>query len=78
MNKNVSGTDRYVRSLFAVVFIANGLYFGWIWMAVVGALLGITAIAGRCLVYMPFHISTCEPKYIETYKAGIAIAGHNE
>lgn len=56
--RNMGIVDRVIRFLFALVFLGNGVYFGWSWVIVVGLLLGTTAAVGVCPAYLPFGIST--------------------
>ena len=58
MKANLGFTDRAIRLLFAAVLIGNGLYFGWIWATVIGVIIGVSGLLGRCPVYLPFGIST--------------------
>lgn len=71
MKKNVGNIDKWVRILIAVAVavvlgmkvVALASTLGII-LAIVGAIMLITALVGTCPLYMPFGISTCkvEPK----------------
>lgn len=67
MAANVGSTDRFLRilvglALIIVPFVAGGVFDGMVIKAVtaiVGAVLVVTALAGRCPLYSLFGIRTC-------------------
>lgn len=67
MKKNVSKTDAVIRLLLAVVLLS--LYFTRIVDGVLGTtflifgvILAGTGLTNRCLIYLPFGLSTCKTK----------------
>lgn len=58
-SKNMSFWDRMIRFLFATAFIAWGAFHNKWWM-VVGLLLLLTVLSGRCLLYQFAGFSTNE------------------
>ena len=61
MSHNVGQTDRIVRILLGVVFIALGLYFGS-WWGAIGLIPLVTGLVNWCPLYTLFGISTCPVK----------------
>lgn len=68
MTANVGSTDRFLRlivglALIIIPFVAGGGLFDGKAMqvvaAIVGAVLVVTALAGRCPLYSIFGIRTC-------------------
>lgn len=67
MKRNEANLDRALRAVLAVaaVIAAAAVGFGsvaGIVLIVVGVILGVTAIAGFCLLYALFGLSTCSVK----------------
>ncbi|AFG38366.1 YgaP family membrane protein [Spirochaeta africana] len=62
MNKNVGNKDKAVRVILGILFVAAGFGFGgaWLALAVVGAVLLITAATGFCGLYTLLGINTCK------------------
>jgi len=58
MKRNLGNADRGVRIVLGLAVGAAGLYFSS-WFGLVGLVLLATALVGRCPLYMPFGISTC-------------------
>jgi len=59
MKKNVGSIDRVIRIVLGIVIIALGIYYKS-WWGVIGIVPLLTATMNRCLVYLPFGISTCK------------------
>lgn len=64
MKKNVGNTDKLVRILAAIVFIAlyvSGTVSGTIGLVllILGAVFGITSLIGFCPLYTLFGMNTC-------------------
>lgn len=60
MKCNMSKTDRIIRAVVGAVIIAAGAYYQAWWALIIGAVLVITSIAGLCLIYLIFGISSCK------------------
>ena len=69
MSANVGSADRFLRIVLGLALIivpfamSGGIFDGMsmkIGAAVVGAVLVVTALAGRCPLYSLFGISTCK------------------
>lgn len=60
MKCNMSKTDRIIRGVAGVVIIAAGVYYQAWWALIIGAVLLVTSIAGLCLIYLIFGISSCK------------------
>lgn len=63
MKKNEGTADRAIRmivglALFLVAFMAFESMFWTIVLAVIGIILFLTGLTGRCLLYIPFKINT--------------------
>jgi hypothetical protein len=61
MKKNEGELDRIIRVVIGLIIIALGI-LNESWWGLVGLLPLFTGIAGRCLLYVPFGISTCKSK----------------
>jgi hypothetical protein len=57
MKLNVGKTDRVVRIVVGLAIGAAGIYFKS-WWGLVGIVPLLTAVAGWCPLYFPFHLST--------------------
>lgn len=68
MARNVGGVDRIIRVVAGIGLMAyamSNLPGAEDWMVpagMVGFVLLLTGIFGRCLVYLPFGIKTCKTK----------------
>ncbi len=59
MRANVGSRDRVVRIVGGMILMAIGLY--WLaWVAIVGAIILLTAVAGWCPIYGLFHLDTTD------------------
>ncbi len=65
IKKNMGTLDRIIRLVLAIVIAI--LYFRCVltgWLAIILGILAIifvlTSLAGVCLLYMPFGVSTCK------------------
>jgi hypothetical protein len=61
MKCNVGKADKTIRIVLGLVIGIAGLYFKS-WWGLVGIIPIATALVGRCLLYLPFGINTCEIK----------------
>jgi hypothetical protein len=61
MKPNVGTTDRIVRLVLGVVIIVVGIIFNS-WWGLIGVLVFLTGLLGRCGVYLPLGINTCKVK----------------
>jgi hypothetical protein len=67
MKCNVGSVDRVLRIIIGLVLLWLGIFVihagGWNWLVILlgAAALG-TGLAGRCMLYVPFGISTCKVK----------------
>jgi len=64
MARNLGSFDRAVRLLLGAVIIFWGIY-SRTWWGMVGLIPILTAVVGRCGLYVPFGISTCREKVTE-------------
>lgn len=68
MAKNVGGVDRVIRTVVGaglIYYAMSNLPGAQDWMVpagMVGFILLMTAVFGRCPAYMPFGINTCKTK----------------
>ena len=68
MAKNVGGVDRVIRAVVGaglIYYAMSNLPGARDWMVpagMVGFILLMTAVFGRCPAYMPFGINTCKTK----------------
>ncbi len=62
MNQNVGSTDRIIRIVLGLILAAVGFFFmsGTLGMVlgIIGLVLLVTGALSRCLLYIPFKIST--------------------
>jgi len=59
LKKNVGGIDKVLRLVVGAVVIATGIYMGWWWLAVIGAIVFLTGLLGRCGLYYLIGVNTC-------------------
>ncbi len=59
MKCNVGKTDKIIRVILGVAIIAVGIYYKS-WWGAIGLIPLLTGLAGNCLLYKPFGISTCK------------------
>lgn len=64
MKKNVGSIDRVLRIVLGITIVGLGLY-NHAWWGVLGIIPLFTASISRCLLYIPFGISTCKTKEAE-------------
>jgi hypothetical protein len=68
MAKNVGGADRVIRAVVGaglIYYAMSNMPGAQDWMVpagMVGFILLMTAVFGRCPAYMPFGINTCKTK----------------
>lgn len=64
MKKNVGSTDKVVRLVLGVILGILGIVYIETTLGIIGLIVGIvlilTALFGRCILYYPFGISTCK------------------
>ncbi len=64
MKRNVGSTDKYIRIILAVALVVGGIFTvsSLLWLSIIffvfAAIFTMTAITGRCLLYIPFGINT--------------------
>ena len=58
MKKNMGSTDKRIRLVVGVEVITLVLYY-LSWRGLVGLVPLATYLMGRCLIYLPFGLSTC-------------------
>lgn len=58
MEANVGSLDKTLRLLVGALLFAASVYFKSIWPGLFGVILVGTALASRCPLYLPFHLST--------------------
>lgn len=62
MKPNVGPADRIIRMILGVIIIiVVGVIFNS-WWGLIGVLLFLTGLVGRCGLYLPFKINTCKIK----------------
>lgn len=59
MNTNIGKTDKVIRIVLGVIILALGIIYQS-WWGLIGLIPLVTAFVGKCLIYMPFGISTCK------------------
>ena len=57
MKQNVGKTDKVIRIILGLVIGAFGIYYKS-WWGLVAIIPIVTALASRCLLYLPFRLST--------------------
>ncbi len=65
--KNVGSIDRVVRIVIGAGVLGAGFYFENC-LGLIGIIPLLTALTGKCPLYMPFGISTCKTKTTEENK----------
>jgi len=61
MKRNIGKADKVIRIILGLLIGAAGFYFKS-WWGLIGLIPLITALTGRCGLYVPFGISTCRRK----------------
>jgi hypothetical protein len=61
MRQNVGTADRIIRLILGIIVIILGIIFNS-WWGLIGVLLFLTGLLGRCGLYLPFKINTCKIK----------------
>ncbi|HPN38208.1 MAG TPA: DUF2892 domain-containing protein [Melioribacteraceae bacterium] len=61
MEKNVGGIDKIVRIILGVIIILLGIIFNS-WWGAIGIIPLLTGLFGRCGLYCPLGINTCNIK----------------
>ncbi len=59
LEKNVGGIDKAVRLVMGVVAIGVGVFMGWWWLAVIGGMVLLSGLLGRCGLYYLIGVNTC-------------------
>jgi hypothetical protein len=57
MKQNIGKTDKAIRIVLGLVIGALGIYFKS-WWGLIAIIPITTALVSRCLLYLPFHLST--------------------
>ena len=64
MKKNMGNIDRLTRVVIGIIALILALFFvGGVWgivLWIVAAIMLVTALFMRCLLYVPFGIRTCK------------------
>ncbi len=60
MKQNVGGIDKVVRLVLGLALAGYGYYAMMWWLVVVGAVVFLTGVFGRCALYSLFGFSTCK------------------
>jgi hypothetical protein len=58
---NVGPTDRIIRLILGIVIILVGVILNS-WWGLIGVVIFLTGLVGRCGLYLPFRINTCKFK----------------
>lgn len=61
MKKNVGSVDAIIRIVIGIVILVLGIIYNS-WWGLIGLIPLGTALSGRCLLYLPFGITTCKVK----------------
>lgn len=67
MKCNVGGFDRFARIILGILLLAVGVYFHS-WVGVIGLVPLLTGAASRCLLYLPFRLSTCRTEPVRVVR----------
>lgn len=59
MKCNVGGIDKIIRIIVGVVILVLGFVYAS-WWGLIGLIPLFTGLTGRCMLYVPFGISTCK------------------
>ncbi len=59
LSKNVGGLDKWLRLVLGVVAVALGAYYQVWWLLIVGGLVFLSGLVGRCGLYYLLGINTC-------------------
>ncbi len=59
LEKNVGGIDKAARLVIGVVAIGVGVFMGWWWLAVIGGMVFLSGLTGRCGLYYLIGVNTC-------------------
>ncbi len=59
MEKNVGGIDRALRIILGVMIIAAGVYYKS-WWGLIGLVILLTGILGKCMLYELLGVNTCK------------------
>ena len=59
--KNVGSVDQVIRVIVGIGIIGVGIYFQS-WWGLIGIVPILTAVFGRCGMYVPFGLNTCKMK----------------
>ena len=62
MKPNVGSIDRIIRMILGIVIIVVVGVILNSWWGLIGVLLFLTGLMGRCGLYVPFGINTCKIK----------------
>lgn len=62
LTQNVGGIDRILRLVGGAALIGAGIYLEQVWLSVIGGVIFLSGLAGRCGLYYLFGINTCPAK----------------
>jgi hypothetical protein len=69
MKQNVGATDRIIRLILGLIIIVVGAIFNS-WWGLIGVVIFLTGLIGRCGLYLPFKINTYKIKPQEPADTG--------
>ncbi len=61
MEKNVGGIDRALRIILGIMIIGAGAYYKS-WWGLIGLVILLTGILGKCMLYELLGVNTCKVK----------------
>ncbi|MCS7152500.1 MAG: DUF2892 domain-containing protein [Bacteroidia bacterium] len=59
LTENVGRIDKVIRILAGAALVGAGIYTSMWWLAIIGGILLLTGLVGRCGVYYLLGINTC-------------------
>lgn len=62
MKPNVGSTDRIIRMILGIIIIVVVGVILNSWWGLIGVLIFLTGLVGRCGLYLPLKINTCRIK----------------
>lgn len=62
LTQNVGGIDKILRLVAGAALIGAGILTGMWWLAIIGGILFLTGVVGRCGLYYLLGINTCPAK----------------
>lgn len=62
LTQNVGGIDKVLRLIGGAALIGAGAFTGMWWLAIIGGILFLTGLLGRCGLYYLLGVNTCPTK----------------